>query len=212
MNEIKITSEFRTPVAQFLVSLRFSQIEPQVLQSFNSLKEEEIDKLALYRDETNNTVLILAAFKGYSKLIVKLLEHGMDPNVRNNHGADVMNWALMLANEQIFEKLVEHGYNFIFNDTRNLMNEILLGYGEMDSKFRISKTLFTHMTNTAPSEGFLREYERAMNIIHSIRQITPEWVEFENFLISLKEKQELNRKIVLPLSNLSNTKEQIIKI
>ena len=57
-----------------------------------------------------NTPLHAAAIYGYSEIVEFLLNHGVDPNIRNKkYGATPLHYAAAYGNSKVVEVLLEHG-------------------------------------------------------------------------------------------------------
>jgi acyl-CoA-binding protein len=60
-------------------------------------------------DETGQTALHLAADRGSNKVVLKLLEHGADPNTVDNDGISVLQAAVIAGNVETARLLLEKG-------------------------------------------------------------------------------------------------------
>jgi len=57
------------------------------------------------------TPLHTAADRGYLRIVEFLLEHGANPNMKNNYGSTPLHYAAMYGYPEVVELLLEHGAN-----------------------------------------------------------------------------------------------------
>ena len=93
--------------------------------SINNSIDQSLIKLLSLKDEGGNTPILYAAFKGNLKLLIKLIELGVNYNEKNNAGLNIIQMAAQGDNPNIIVYLKEK-YNIdLFKEVDNLHNDAL---------------------------------------------------------------------------------------
>ncbi len=121
-----------------------------------SLSNHEVNYNLRFVDE--QTSLHLAAQKGYTKIVIKLLKRKADPNLQDIHKQTPLHSATIRGHEKIVVELLNHGANPNLKD-RNGTTASYLGDEKM--KLLIRKTMiqinFAKFTSTVITQILLQK-------------------------------------------------------
>jgi ankyrin repeat protein len=104
-----------------------------------------------FKNEWNQTALIIAAQSGYSRIVTLLLEHGADPHIHDQFGDTAMEKALANTHRDIIRLLLAHDTQICPHDdpmTRDVIQAVVEGHIE-----RVNGALARGMDVNANCDG-----------------------------------------------------------
>ncbi|XP_050074354.1 3'-5' RNA helicase YTHDC2-like [Anopheles maculipalpis] len=142
--------------------------KPNNFHNFFLMVDEETIPINFKHTETQMTALMIAAAKGYTEIVQKLLDMGADPHIQEKHGYNAFDWACLLngsgkcsdlLRQAIKNKNVAAKPPRLLTVNPNDMKSLLDAYHTSTEDDRVDHRLIfdiiMHICNQMPAGGML---------------------------------------------------------
>uniref|UniRef100_A0A182PJ91 RNA helicase n=1 Tax=Anopheles epiroticus TaxID=199890 RepID=A0A182PJ91_9DIPT len=139
---------------------------PDDFRNFFTLVEEENISMDFQHTETKMTALMIAAAKDYTEIVQKLLDMGADPNIREKHNYNALDWACFVHGRSTCLNMLKQSINksgspvpCVMPLTPSSAKQILDAYhtsvGDDRIDHNLIKDIIQHICRKEPEGGIL---------------------------------------------------------